>query len=107
MKANPSELGNLLITLLFFKLSIYSSIDLWMSQVALVVKNLPASPGGIRDVVQSLGQEDPLEGMAIHSSMLAWRILWREECDRLQSPWGCKELDMAEVTEHPQSYVQR
>ena len=29
--------------------------------------------------VQSLGQEDALEkGMAIHSSSLAWRILWTE-----------------------------
>ena len=29
--------------------------------------------------VQSLGQEDPLEkGMAIHSSILAWRILCTE-----------------------------
>ena len=30
--------------------------------------------------VQSLGQEDPLEeGMATHSSILAWRIPWIEE----------------------------
>ena len=30
--------------------------------------------------VSSLGQEDPLEeGMAIHSSILAWRIPWTEE----------------------------
>ena len=30
--------------------------------------------------IQSLGQEDPLEeGMATHSSILAWRIPWREE----------------------------
>ena len=30
--------------------------------------------------VQSLGQEDPLQkGMAIHSSILAWRILWIED----------------------------
>ena len=29
--------------------------------------------------VQSLGQEDPLEGMAAHSSTLAWRIPWTEE----------------------------
>ena len=35
--------------------------------------------------VQSLGWEDPLEkGMAIHSSILAWRILWTEEASRLQ-----------------------
>ena len=28
--------------------------------------------------VQSLGREDPLEGMATHSSILSWRILWTE-----------------------------
>ena len=36
--------------------------------------------------VQSLGQEDPLEEeMATHPSILAWRIPWTEEPDRLQS----------------------
>ena len=36
--------------------------------------------------VQSLGWEDPLEeGIAIHSSILAWRIPWREEPGGLQS----------------------
>ena len=36
--------------------------------------------------VQSLGQEDPLEeGMATHSSILAWRIPWTEECGGPQS----------------------
>ena len=33
------------------------------------------------------------EGMAIHSSILAWRIPWAEEPEVL-SPWGCKEMDM-------------
>ena len=34
--------------------------------------------------VQSLGREDPLEeGMATHSSILAWRIPWTEEPDRM------------------------
>ena len=34
--------------------------------------------------VWSLGQEDPLEkGVATHSSILAWRIPWREEPDGL------------------------
>ena len=36
--------------------------------------------------VPSLGQEDPLEeGMATHSSVLAWRIPWTEEPRELQS----------------------
>ena len=48
--------------------------------MALVVKNLPANAGDIRGIVQSLGQEDPLEeGMATHSSILAWRIPWTEK----------------------------
>ena len=48
-----------------------------------MVKNLPAMQ---ETRVQSLGQEDPWEkGMAIHSSILAWRIPWTEEPGRLQS----------------------
>ena len=36
--------------------------------------------------VQSLGWEEPLEeGMATHSSILAWRIPWTEEPGGLQS----------------------
>ena len=35
---------------------------------------------------QSLRQEDPLEKeMAIHSSIVAYKIPWAEELDRLQS----------------------
>ena len=48
-----------------------------------MVRNPPASAG---DLVQSLGWEAPLEnGMAAHSSVLAWRIPWMEEPGRLQS----------------------
>ena len=56
----------------------YSQI--WAFQVALVVKtHLPIQE--IHEMqVLSLDQEDPLdEGMAILSSILAWRILWTEE----------------------------
>ena len=46
--------------------------------------------------VQSLGQEDPLEeGMATHTSILAWRIPWKEEPGGLQS-MGVAELDTTE-----------
>ena len=44
--------------------------------------------------VRSLGQEDPLEeGMATHSSTLAWEIPWTEEPGGLQS-MGHREWDM-------------
>ena len=51
--------------------------------MAQTVKRLPA----MRETqVRSLGQEDPLEeGMATHSSILAWEIPWTEEPDGLQS----------------------
>ena len=36
--------------------------------------------------IPSLGLEDPLEeGMAVHSSILAWRIPWTEEPGGVQS----------------------
>ena len=53
------------------------------SLVAQTVKRLPTMQE-IR--VQSLGWEDILEKeMATHSSILAWKIPWMEEPDRLQS----------------------
>ena len=52
-------------------------------KVAQMVKNLPP----VQEIrVQSLGQEDPLDnGMATHSSILAWRIPWTEEPGGLES----------------------
>ena len=61
------------------------------SQVTLVVKNLPTISGDLGDAGlieedAGLGQEDPLEeGMATHSSILAWRIPWTKEPGGLQS----------------------
>ena len=51
--------------------------------MAQTVERLPA----MRETqAQSLGWEDPLEKeMATHSSILAWKIPWSEESDRLQS----------------------
>ena len=55
------------------------------SQMALVVKNLPANAGGIRVVGSIPGSgRSPGGGMATHSSILAWRIPWTEEPDGLQ-----------------------
>ena len=53
------------------------------SLVAQMVKSLPAMQ---ETWVLSLGQEDPLEeGMATHSSILAWKIPWTEEPGEPQS----------------------
>ena len=62
----------------------------------IVVRNLPISVGNTRDMIRSLGQEDPLEEeMATHSSILAQKIPGTEETGRLQS-MVCKESDMPE-----------
>ena len=54
--------------------------------MAFVVKDPPVIAGDMILWVRSLGQEDPLEeGMATHSSILAWRIPWTEDCGGLQS----------------------
>ena len=52
------------------------------SLVAQMVKHLST----MRETrVRALGWEDPLEKeMAIHSSTIAWKILWTEEPGRLQ-----------------------
>ena len=53
------------------------------SLVAQTVKNLLAMQG---TWVQSLGSVDPLEkAMALHSSILAWRIPWTEESGSMWS----------------------
>ena len=71
----------------------YNPMDVVASLVAQMVKCLPAM---WETLVRVLGQEDPLEKeMAIHSSTFAWKILWTEKPDRLQS-MGCQELDTTE-----------
>ena len=62
-----------------------------------MVKNLPEM---LETQLRSLGREDPLEkGMAVHATVLAWRIPWTEEPGRLQS-WGHKESDTTEQLTH-------
>ena len=47
-------------------------------------------------LVQSLGQEDPLEQeMATCSSILAWKVPWTEKPSRLQS-MGLQTVDTSE-----------
>ena len=60
------------------------NLSLWweigLSQVALMVKNLPANAGDTRDAcsIPTSGRYPGVE-MATHSRILAWRILWTEE----------------------------
>ena len=69
----------------------------WASLVSQLVKNLPAMQ---ETWVRSLGREDLLEeGMATHSSTLAWRIPWTEEPGGLQIR-RVTESDTTEVTDH-------
>ena len=69
------------------------------SQVALVVKNPSASAGDIRDASSVPGSEDPLEeGMAIHSTILAWRIRVDRGAWRAIVHEGHKESDPTEAT---------
>ena len=67
---------------LLVKLSASGS-HLFNENPTALLKNLPAMQ---ETQVQSLGWEGLLEkGMAIHSSILAWRIPWTEESGGLQS----------------------
>ena len=69
--------------------------SVWVSAslMAQTMKHLPAM---WETHIRSLGQEDPLEqGIATHSSTLAWKIPWTEEPGRY-SPWGRKKSDKTE-----------
>ena len=86
----------------------HTPVGLWMeaatiwvkicsTQVVLMVKNPPANTRDIREAGLILGQEDPLEeGMATHSSILAWRIpctvepggLWSIGSQRVRHDWS-------------------
>ena len=71
------------------------------SLVAQMVKN----PSTMQETwIRSLGWEDPLEkGMAIHFSILAWKIPWIEELGGLYSPWVA-ESNMTEQLNTAISY---
>ena len=63
-------------------------------------KNLPVMQKTQETQVRSLGWEEPLEeGMATHSTILAWRIPWTEEPGGA-TVHGVAELDTTETTGH-------
>ena len=70
-----------------------------------MVKILPAVQDPQEPHVQSLHRDDPLEeGMAPHSSIIAWRIPWSEKPGG-PSQWGRKESDTTEATEHKMCHL--
>ena len=72
----------------------------WLAALlgAQMVKNLPAMQ---ETEVQSLGQEDaPEEGMATHSTLLAWRIPWTEEPGGLQSMGSQSQTRLKQLSTH-------
>ena len=68
----------------------------WFSLVAQMIKNPPTV---WETWFQSLGWEDPLEeGMATHSSILAWRIAMDRGAWWAAIHWDCKDSDMTELS---------
>ena len=68
-----------------------------------MVKNPPANARDKETQVRSLGLEDPLkEGMATHTSVLAWRIPWTEEPGGLQ-PTGLQSQTRLSMHAHKSS----
>ena len=78
----------------------------WASLVAQTVKNLPAVLPAVWETwVQSLGWEDPLEeGMVTHSSILAWKIPWRQKPGGLQSV-GLQRVGHNWATKHSTHFI--
>ena len=79
-------LNSLISSFSFMKVSLEFSTYGIVSPVVLVLKSLPASVGDVREMVQSLCWEHPLEkGSAIHTDILAWRIPWMRDTGGIQS----------------------
>ena len=100
--SNKASLNSSTGKILFWKLYILYILNIYIyktrtSQVAQVVKNLPANEGaGDVSLIPGLGRS-PGERNATHSSILAWRIPWTEELggpqstglQRVRHHWAC------------------
>ena len=67
-----------------------------VSQVALVVKNLPVNAGDARTLVWSLGWEDPLEKEWLPTAVFLPGKFHVHRSLACYSPWDCKELGTTE-----------
>ena len=72
-------------------------VELHRQRAFLVAQTVKNPPAMWETCVQSLGWQDPLaEGMATHSSILAWRFPMDWKAWQAVSPWAHKELEMTE-----------
>ena len=86
--------------------SILNPTSMLISQVALGIKNLPASAGDVRDTGSIPASVTPLEeGMAAHSSTLAWRIPRTEEPGGLQSIGSQSWTQVKRLSTHTHSFL--
>ena len=67
----------------YLQIYIFTSYIIYRYLVVLMVKNLPANAGDLRDI-GSIPRPGRCPGGGTHSSILAWRIPWIEETGRLQ-----------------------
>ena len=65
----------------------------WVRGNGRQVEGRWASNAGDTGLIPESGRS-PGEGIATHSSTLAWKTPWTVEPGGLYSPWGCKESDM-------------
>ena len=73
------------------------------SQVVLVVKNLPANAGGIWDMGLIPGSgRSPGGG---HGNPLQYSCLEKQRSLEAYSPWGCKDSDRTEATQHAHTHT--
>ena len=98
-----SHQGNLICSELQKNLS-YIMTFIWVSQVALVAKNLPAMQEPQEMWVQSLGGEDPLEeGMATSTPVFVPGKPNGQKSLVGYSPWGHRESDTTKAILHARS----
>ena len=80
-----------------FSSSFGSSKVMFRGKESIVTQTINNLPKMQETLVRSLGQEAPLEKeMAIHSSIIAWRIPWTEEPGRLQFHGVSRESNTTE-----------
>ena len=66
-------------TALSWKYVFFIGVNLTVGKASLVVQMIKSLPATQETWVRSLAQEDPLKGMATHSSILAWTVSWIEK----------------------------